>query len=258
MPAEVLNPPAASALDPNVRMDIRGAVYYPQDCHLAPEQFMAWLRDQLHKAGAILEWNTDVTGWQLDRSKRRIRKVHTNRGDFGEDDFEYIICGGSWSPAIARSLGLTLPMQPGKGYSLTLPHPPQLPSICAILTEARLAVTPMGQTLRFGGTMEIAGWDERINPVRVQGIIKSVPRYYPDFRAEHFSGVPVWRGLRPCSPDGLPYVGRVPEWTNLSVATGHAMQGLSLGPITGRLLSQVVSGESPTIDIGLLDPARFK
>jgi D-amino-acid dehydrogenase len=170
---------------------------------------------------------------------------------------EFVICGGSWSPILARQLQLRLPMQAGKGYSLTLPKPRQLPTLCAIFTEARVAATPMGSSLRFGGTMEIAGLNEEINPVRVQGIIKSVPRYYPDFSAEDFKDVQPWSGLRPVSPDGLPYVGRVRRYTNLSIATGHAMLGLSLGPVTGKLMAEILSKERPSIDTTLLDPQRY-
>src|SRR5207253_241765 len=109
---------------------------------------------------------------------------------------------------LIRGLGLRLPLQAGKGYSVTLREPRQLPTICAILTEARVAVTPLGDALRFGGTMEIAGLDERINPRRVHGIIKSIPQYYPAYKEDDFAGLEPWCGLRPCSPDGLPYLGR--------------------------------------------------
>jgi D-amino-acid dehydrogenase len=168
-----------------------------------------------------------------------------------------VLCGGSWSPTVARDLGLSLPMQAGKGYSLTVTQPRQLPAICSIFTEARIAVTPMAGTLRFGGTMEIAGLNEDINPVRVRGIIKAVPKYYPEFRSEDFQGISPWRGLRPVSPDGMPYLGRTRRHRNLVIATGHAMMGLSLAPITGLLTSEILSGEKPSIDIGLLDPDRF-
>src|SRR6266581_4114178 len=195
---EILSARQAMDLDPQVRLDIVGAVYFRDDCHLIPALFMA-----------------------------------------------------------ARELRLILPMQAGKGYNLTLPKPRQLPTIPAILTEARVAVTPMGSSLRFGGTMEIAGLNENINPVRVQGIIKSVPKYYPDFNAQDFDGIKPWCGLRPCSPDGLPYVGRTARFPNLSIATGHAMMGLSLAPITGKLMAEILSGEQPSIDIQLLDPDRY-
>jgi D-amino-acid dehydrogenase len=158
---------------------------------------------------------------------------------------------------VARELGLKIPMQAGKGYSLTLTKPRQLPQLCSICTEARVAVTPMGSSLRFGGTMEIAGLNEDINPVRVRGIIKAVPKYFPKFTPDDFADVKPWCGLRPCSPDGLPYVGRAQGFDNLSIATGHAMMGLSLGPITGKLISQIISDEPPSIAISMLTPNRY-
>jgi D-amino-acid dehydrogenase len=148
-------------------------------------------------------------------------------------------------------------MQAGKGYSLTLAKPRQLPQICSIFVEARIAVTPMGQALRFGGTMEMSGLNERIDPRRVRGIIKAVPNYYPEFQIADFEGIEPWRGLRPCSPDGLPYLGRTKRYRNVVIATGHAMMGLSLAPITGKLVSQMISGEQPEIDLKLLSPDRF-
>ena len=147
-------------------------------------------------------------------------------------------------------------MQAGKGYSLTLREPRQLPSICAIFTEARVAVTPMDGALRVGGTMEIAGLNETINPRRVRGIIRSVPRYYPEFRQEDFTGIEPWAGLRPCSPDGLPYLGRTARWQNLICATGHAMMGLSLAPATGRIVEALASENDPGISLKLLSPDR--
>jgi D-amino-acid dehydrogenase len=99
--------------------------------------------------------------------------------------------------------------------------------------------------------------NEDINPVRVRGIIQSVPNYYPDFTVRDFDGIKPWCGLRPCSPDGLPYVGRTIRYANLSIATGHAMMGLSLGPISGKLMAEILSGEPPSIDIDLLNPDRY-
>jgi D-amino-acid dehydrogenase len=115
-------------------------------------------------------------------------------------------------------------------------------------------VSPMNGSLRFGGTMELAGLDESINPIRVRGIIDAVQRYFPDFRAQDFEGIQPWRGLRPCTPDGLPYVGRTARVPNLVVATGHAMMGVSLGPVTGKLVAAVLSGEKSH---HLLSPDRY-
>ena len=253
VPAEVLDARQTAALDPAVRLDVAGSIFFPKDCHLSPHRFMTALREQLASAGARFSFNTEVTGFIRERG--RLTAVRTNRRNFGGDEF--VLCAGSWSPLLARSLGLRIPMQAGKGYSLTLPSPRQLPTLCSIFTEARIAVTPMNGSLRFGGTMEMAGLNEGINPVRVRGIIKAVPKYFPDFGPEDFEGIQAWRGLRPCSPDGMPYVGRTARFGNLTLATGHAMMGLSLGPITGRIVTRILSGENPGFDLKLLDPDRY-
>ena len=253
VPAQVLDAKQAAALDPDITMDIAGAVLFPKDAHLTPTRFMAALRAQCEAAGVAFKWNTEVTGFTP--QAQRLTSVRTSRGNLSA--VEVVLCGGSWSPLLARELGLKIPMQAGKGYSLTLPKPPQLPRLCSICTEARLAVTPMGGALRIGGTMEIAGLNEDINPVRVRGIIKSALKYFPKFAEADFEGMQPWRGLRPCSPDGLPYLGRTAKFANLSVATGHAMMGLSLGPITGKLMAQVLAGERPEFDLSLLSPDRY-
>jgi D-amino-acid dehydrogenase len=253
IPADVMTPEQLAKLDPNVTMDVAGGVYYPKDCHLSPQQFVAGLTRDLIAHGATFHWQTEVTGWRM--LGDGADAIVTTKGDMQAD--EYVIAGGSWTPQMARGLQAKLPMQAGKGYSLTLPSPPQLPEICSIFVEARVAVTPMGSTLRVGGTMEVAGLDESINAARVRGIVNAVPKYYPKFKVEDFAGVPPWRGLRPVSPDGMPYVGRLKRTKNVSVAAGHAMMGLSLAPITGVLMSEVLSDEPPSLDVTLLDPNRY-
>jgi D-amino-acid dehydrogenase len=253
IPAEVLTAAQTASLDPNVTMDIAGSVYFPLDCHFSPERFMAALHIAAANSGVQFNWETEVKGWQT--TAGTVSSIETDKGILSAD--EYVLCGGSWSPGIARGLELNIPTQAGKGYSLTLAKPPELPSICSIFTEARVAVTPIGSALRIGGTMEIAGLNEEINPVRVQGIIKAVPNYYPKFKPEHFAGIRPWCGLRPCSPDGLPYLGRTRRYTNLLLATGHAMMGMSLGPITGKLVSQLLSDETPAVNIDQLSPDRY-
>lgn len=251
--AEVLDGKGLAQLDPNVRMDAAGGVYFPKDCHLLPDRFLAGLKQYAAKAGVKFEWSAEVTGFVQQNS--RITTVQTNKGEFHGD--EVVLAGGAWSPVIARELGLKIPIQAGKGYSLTLSSPRQLPQICAIFVEARMAITPMAGKLRFGGTMEIADLNEDINLRRVQGIIKNVPRYYPAFSPRDFEGISPWCGLRPCSPDGLPYLGRTLKFSNLMVACGHAMMGLSLGPITGRLVAEMLSGEKPSFDLRMLNPDRY-
>ncbi len=253
IPAEVLDANALAALEPDVRMDVAGAIHFLQDCHLSPARFMAGLERELQRLGTTFSYETEASGFRV--TNRRVDAVHTNRGEFFAD--EYVICGGAWSPAMAKGLCVSIPMQAGKGYSLTLANPRQLPQHCAIFTEARVAVTPMDGALRFGGTMEFSGISDTINPSRIRGIVNSVPKYFPEFAPEDFADVKPWSGLRPCSPDGLPYVGRFRAYENLATATGHAMMGLSLGPITGRLMADILHGERPAFDLSLLAPDRY-
>ncbi|MBM3845730.1 MAG: FAD-dependent oxidoreductase [Verrucomicrobia bacterium] len=253
VPANVLSASDISKLDPHAHYAVEGGVHYPKDCHLDPRRFLNVLRRKSEEMGVKIIHSAELDRW--DTNGGRIRQVHTNQGTFGGDEF--VLAAGSWTPSVAEGLGLRLPMQAGKGYSVTLPAPRRLPSICAILTEARVAVTPMGSALRIGGTMELAGMNESINPVRVQGIIRGALRYMPDLSEDDFAGLPVWRGLRPCTPDGLPYLGRVRRWDNLTVAAGHAMMGLSLAPITGEITARMIAREAIGFDLSLLDPLRF-
>ncbi|MFK8112652.1 MAG: NAD(P)/FAD-dependent oxidoreductase [Rubripirellula sp.] len=253
--AQVLDAKATKRLEPNFDMDVRGAVYYPRDCHLSPQRLMGALQSQLTAGGCQFHWSTVCTGFT--KRNNRVEQVQTSVGEMDAD--EIILCGGVWSSQIARELEISLPMQAGKGYSVTLDDPKQLPSICSILTEARVAVTPMGSTLRFGGTMEIAGVDESISESRVRGIVRSVPDYFPAFDESDFQHCQPWVGLRPCSPDGLPYLGRPKRWQNVIVSTGHAMMGISLAMISGKLAQEFVDQQTPSIDrMSLLAPDRFR
>ena len=253
VPAEVLDARATAAADPAITMAVAGSVRFPLDAHLAPERFLAALAAACRRLGVVFRFGTEVTGIRA----RGRRIVAVESAGAVDEAAEVVLAGGAWSPALVRSLGLRLPMQAGKGYSLTLDRPPQLPGMCSICTEARLAVTPMAGRLRIGGTMEIAGLDERVDPRRVRGIIRGALQYFPAFAEADFAGVEPWKGLRPCSPDGLPYLGRTTRYDNLVVATGHAMMGLSLAPITGRIVGQLVAGEPPEHDLTLLSPDRF-
>lgn len=253
LPAEVASPQRLVELDPSISMDVLGGVWYPKDCHLSPQRYVHSLESSLRARGNELQFDTSIVGWRKEAG--RIVAVQTDRGEVEADEF--VLCGGSWSPELVKPLSLGLPMQAGKGYSLTLDKPRQLPRLCSILTEARIAVTPMGEQLRFGGTMELAGVDESINKRRVNGIVRSIPAYFPQFKSEDFAGIKPWSGLRPCSPDGMPYIGRTSRWKNLTVATGHAMMGLSLAPVTGEVVSQVLEHEKTELHSSLLSPDRF-
>jgi D-amino-acid dehydrogenase len=254
VPAEVMDAKGVAALDPDVTMDVAGGVYFPKDAHLSPGRFMAGLLAECGRMGVEFQWGTEALG--VIYNGRHIEALETSRGEFEADEF--VLCGGSWSPELVRSLRISLPMQAGKGYSVTLENPRQLPRLCSIFTEARVAVTPMGQTLRFGGTMEIAGLNEDITARRVKGIVNAAPRYFPEFKVSDFEGIQPWRGLRPCSPDGMPYMGRFAEYANLSTASGHAMMGLSLGPVTGQLMSELLSDEPTSLPLTLMNPDRFR
>ena len=251
--AEVLNAQQTQERNPHIKLDVQGAVYFADDCHMAPHKLMARLLEKLATQNVNFLWNTEVRGWKLNGKK--VGAALTSDGEIEGDEF--VLCGGSWSTGTARTLGLKIPLQAGKGYSLTLPKPHSLPAVPTIFVERRVAVTPMGNELRFAGTMEIAGLNTNVNPARIRGIKKSVPLYFPEFSDADFKGVQPWVGLRPCSPDGLPYLGRTRRYDNLCLATGHAMMGLSLGPISGQIIAQTIAGETPPISSALLDPDRY-
>ena len=253
VPAEVLDAAATARLDPGITMDIVGSVHYPLDCHLSPERLLAMLQQRAGQQGARLLWNTRVVGWARDGG--RLRAVRTDAGEIEADEF--VLSGGVWSDGMIRELGLRLPMQAGKGYSVTLPDPVELPALCSLLAEARVAVTPLGASLRFGGTMEMSGTSETVSPRRVEGILRAASRYFPNFKRAHFDGLAPWHGLRPCAPDGMPYLGRSAAATNLLVATGHAMMGVSLAPVTAAIVARLLDAEPAGFDLQLLSPDRF-
>ncbi len=249
---ELCSSQRAAALEPGARMDIVGAVHYPGDAHLVPMRFVPALVDALRKDVA-LHWRHEVTGWRV--APGRVAAAITPHGEIPGDEF--VLAGGSWTAGLLRRLGVRLPLEPGKGYSLTHPRPRQLPSVPSVLVEASVAVTPMAGALRLAGTMELSGLTSRDLPERVRQLADSFVAYFPDFRARDFQDLPHWRGLRPCSADGLPYVGRVARFENLSVATGHAMLGVTLAPITGELVAQLLSGEKPSLPLEPLSPGRY-
>jgi D-amino-acid dehydrogenase len=251
--AEVVDARRIAELEPDLRIDAIGGVLFAQDCHLQPKRLMNALQAFLVKNGVEFRWHTTVRDWRT--RGRTVAALETSKGEIAGSDV--VLAGGSWSSGLARRLSLDLPMQPGKGYSLTLPNARQMPRRGLICIEARLAVTPLGDAVRFGGTMELGGLDGSISAARVNGILHSIPAYFPEFQADDFSAVKPWCGLRPCSPDGLPYLGRAPRWDNLVTATGHAMLGVSLGPVTGKTVAELLADQRPAVDLELLRPERF-
>lgn len=240
----------AQGLDPGVEMDIVGAVYYPNDAFLAPHDFIHTLRDLiLHRGGSIIT-NRETEFIAMDG---KIDRLVVGGEEVIAD--EYVLASGIWSADLARAVGLKIPMQAGKGYSFTVDNAQFLPEICSILVEARIAVTPMHHALRFAGTMEIVGMDDRVNQRKLDGITHAIPTYFPQYKGYDFSSHPVWHGFRPCSPDGLPYIGRTAKFSNLTVATGHAMMGLSLGPVTGKMITEEILDDKK--GSALVSPDRY-
>ncbi len=251
--AQVIDAAGAAKLDPAITMDIAGAVYFPEDCHLDPARFMAAMRQRVSDLGGVFESALEIDG--IETKGGQVVSVSGNGRKFGAKNF--VLAGGSWTPKLLKMIGLDLPLQAGKGYSLTMPEPPELPQLCSIFAEAKVAITPMGGSLRFGGTMEVGGLNLSINPARVRGIVKSVHAYFPKFSERDFDGIKPWAGLRPVSPDGIPYLGKVSGLSNLIAASGHAMMGLSLAPVSGRLVADLLAGDPPFRAITAMDVRRF-
>lgn len=252
--AEVLNRDALQALEPEIEIKSAGGVHFQDDAHLTPARFMYAAKERIRSLGGTVVKGRSVG---FEGTNGKLQKVRLEDGSSLEGD-EFVLATGSWSQDVGETLGLKMPMLAGKGYGFTVPNPVQTPRYCSILVEARVAVTPMLDGVRFGGTMELGLPNDRINPKRIAGIRKSIPGFFPNFKQQDFQDLPIWYGLRPCSPDGLPYLGRTQKWTNLVVATGHAMMGMSLGPVSGELVAQVVSGEKPTVGLDKLHPERFQ
>jgi len=251
--AHVLGPGDVQKLEPDVKVSARGGVYFPGDAHLIPQMLVANLIDHLKKNGVKIISSFEIKN--IVSRHGQIERIASDR-DLGHFD-EYVIATGAWSGIVCSWLDIDLPMQSGKGYSFTLHDLQKNIKVPTLLLERRVAVTPMGSSLRFGGTMEINGTDRSVNMNRVKGIVESIPEYYPDMKVQVPGITEVWNGLRPCSPDGLPYIGRSTRFNNLIVATGHSMMGLSLGPATGKLVTELVDGRPTRMDISAFHPERF-
>jgi D-amino-acid dehydrogenase len=261
--AKVLSISQLHELEPEVKPNVSGAIFYEGDAHLYPNLLVKNLKQYLQNKGVKFIYNTEVTGFGIANDTINSIKIEQNNsGKLVHSNLktdELIVATGSWSAKVAKLLEMSLPMQAGKGYSVTKSQVKgKNLNIPSILLEARVAITPMADNLiRFGGTMEIGGLNDKINMNRVAGIIKAVPNYFNDYQLEIPKKEDVWYGLRPCSPDGMPYIGRTKKYKNLTVASGHAMMGLSLAPATGALVQQIIENKKPEIDIDLYKVDRF-
>ena len=251
IPSQEWDAPEILQREPSIVPAIAGGIFYPDDAHLSPGDFVDCLACACERQGVDIVRSTSVTGFHLEN--RQISAVRTAQGDFRPGSV--VLAAGCESSTLARSLGINLPIQAGKGYSFSFPSSPVCPSRPLLLSEVKVAVTPFGNRVRFAGTLELAGLDYSVNQKRLNAIRESSSEYFvqelPSIMEEQ------WCGLRPCTPDGLPVISLVSEIRNLIVATGHAMLGMSLGPITGKLAAQLACHEQTDFDLSSLSIARF-
>ncbi|MDO6807726.1 FAD-dependent oxidoreductase [Zobellia galactanivorans] len=238
-------------LEPNVAIDAKGAIHYECDGHTTPTQFMPKMLDHLRKVGVEIRLNEEVVDLKV--KDNHIQEVQTSKGNYTAD--EVVLAAGSWSGKIARKINLDLPLQGGKGYSINVARPTGI-SIPAILMESNMAVTPMQGFTRFAGTMEFSGLNDHIRKERAVAIAKGAHSFYPTVDINDNEIANAKTGLRPVSPDGLPYIGRSNKLKNLTFATGHAMMGWSLGPVTGKLVSEIIGDRNTVMDIKAFSPDR--
>ena len=241
---ENLNAKEVEILEPKANLNIKGAVYYHSDAHMTPGVFMKNMLSYLQAAGVEILSEEEVKDIVI--SDKKITKLITNKREIKADEF--VMAAGSWSPIISKKLGVKMLLQPGKGYRINVAQETNI-TIPAVLLEAKVAVTPMNGFTRFSGTMEINKINHKINPVRVNAIANSASKYYQGLQISTQDKEAAECGLRPVTPDGLPYIGRTSQYNNLTFATGHAMMGWSLGPATGKLVSEIISDQKPSLDL---------
>ena len=241
------------AIEPALRNDVIGAAQYLDDGSIAPWKFMDFMKKYLRNNGVLMHYSKKIEGFRIENEK--VQCAYSGINEFEADEF--VIAGGIWSMEMAKKLNFRLPMQGGKGYNITIDKPQTKINYPAVLAEANTAVTPFNNKLRIAGTMEISGYDLSITQKRVDTIIQRFSEYYRLKDLPAFKKQNPWAGLRPVSPDGLPYIGRLSSYKNISVCTGHAMMGLSLGPISGKLISEIITETPSDFNLSLVSPGRF-
>ena len=251
IPVQILDQEEVHDREPALLPQVAGGVFYPNDGHIDPFRFVSGLAEKAQEQGVDICTNTDVIGFET--ANGRIARIRTTRGDIAAE--QVVLAAGSWSPQVAKELRLRIPIEAAKGYSINLEHPEPSPKLPLLLGEARVVVNPLEQGLRLAGTLEMAGLDLSISTRRVDAIRRSCEAYLPGIAQAKV--IEIWRGLRPCTPDGLPIIGRSRDFNNLIVAAGHAMLGMSLGPISGKLVSQLVCNEKTDVDLSPLRLERF-
>ena len=253
MTAEDLNPSEVNKLETGMRTDISGGVHYPMDCHVNPVSYLFEMKKVLLESNVKIIHETNVKGLSIENGK--VISITTGKDTWTGKNF--VLSAGSFSAKLVNKIKLKMPLMAGKGYSVTMESPPQKPAIPAILVEARIASTPMEDAWRFGGTMTVTQGSRLINQRKLNAMLQNVKNYYPEYDLSSTKSLNPWVGLRPLSADGLPYIGAFKKYPNLFAATGHAMLGVSLAPLTGYLISQIIAGKSIDYDMRMLSPDRF-
>jgi D-amino-acid dehydrogenase len=247
----VLDAATAQSVEPALTRAIAGALWYENEGHCDPEAFVEALADDARSYGARIR--TGVEALAMARSNGRIAAVETTAGRLVAD--HVVLAAGAWTRPLAAGAGVHIPLEGGKGYHVELEATaPQL-GVPMFFEEARVTATPIGGRLRLTGTLDLSGLDLAVDPVRLAAIGRAARG--PLGLASDARPVGVWRGLRPCAPDGLPVVGRAPGVDNLVLATGHAMLGIALAPVTADIVADLVGGRTPRHDVTPLDPSRF-
>jgi D-amino-acid dehydrogenase len=239
---KMLNRNDALKMAPTLGDNIAGAWFYDQSAQLRPEALMKELKRLLVQKGVKIVEQTAVTGFHTKGS--RVVAAATDKGEFQAGQF--VVTTGAWTAPFCKALGVRLPVQPGKGYSVTVQRPLDVPSIPCFFEEAKVVTTPWPSGLRLGGTMEFAGYDTTLTRYRLDALFTAAKRYLKPIT---FDGIKEeWCGWRPMTPDGLPIIDRLPTFDNVMIATGHNMEGMTMAPGTGRLISEIISNEKPHID----------
>jgi D-amino-acid dehydrogenase len=241
MPAKPFDSAALAALEPAL-LPMAGGYLYESDAHLRPDRLMAELHRVLVSRGVEVREQCEVTG--LVRESSKAKALRTKTGDVDADQF--VFATGAWTPLLNKELGCRVPIQPGKGYSLTMPRPAVCPKFPLIFEEHRVAVTPFASGYRLGSTMEFAGYDDTLNRSRLGILTDAAKLYLRDPLAEPVQEE--WWGWRPMTYDGLPVIDRSPAMSNVLVAAGHNMLGLSMATATGKLVAELLGGAKPHID----------
>ncbi|MGB5500318.1 MAG: FAD-dependent oxidoreductase, partial [Maribacter sp.] len=248
---EFLNKQKLNTIEPNVQIAAKGAIHYECDAHMTPTEFMPKMIDFLRHKGVIIRTNEEVLDISVANDK--IQEIVSSKESYKAD--EVVLAAGSWSGQLSKKLKIKLPLQAGKGYGINVMRPTGI-TIPALLMEAKVAVTPMKGFTRFAGTMEFSGINATIRKERIQAIASAVNDFYPGVELNATEMENAKSGMRPVSPDGLPYIGRCPTIQNLTFATGHAMMGWSLGPVTGKLVGEIIDGKKLSIAISPFAPDR--